>query len=92
MNNEPNVSMVRLLMALASILCLVAIPVAAQRWWQPMQQRSQQAFVDYNGQQFPQYQWRFVRNENHPSVCVLILTNEATGQFSITAVSGEACD
>lgn len=73
------------------LLVGMAAGVAAPRWWQPLQQVSQQAFVAASGDSVPQYQWRYVVDRTHPEVCVLILTHEVTGAFAITAVPAEGC-
>lgn len=86
--------MTRAVFVIVAVLVAVAglaAKTGAVEWWMPLRQVSQQAFVGHDGTVVPQYQWRYIRDRGVPSVCLLVLTHEGTGQFAITAVPGEAC-
>jgi hypothetical protein len=70
----------------------IAAVVSAQWsvYFMPLREGRSQAYVGNDGRITQQYRWRFIAHEGGVA-CVLVLTNEATGAFAITAVPQEAC-
>jgi hypothetical protein len=81
-----------MLIGAAAGVVLMGAVVAGAQMFLPLREVSRQAFVSMTGESAPRYQWRYVRDHNHPAVCVLMLTDEASGQFAMMAAPAEACD
>lgn len=79
-------------LAIASLLIgTAAAGATAQRHFMPLREIYRQAFLDVDGTANPRYQFRYVADHDDPNTCLLVLTDETTGQFAITAVPGSAC-
>lgn len=74
----------------AVIVVLIFSSIAAAQYFFPLRLIRQQAFVGFSGEVVPRYQFRFFRDAG-TGTCVLVLTDETTGHFSITAVSSDSC-
>lgn len=80
------------MIAITLVLLLgIVVGASAQRYFMPLREVYRQAFIDFNGGVNPRYQFRYVADHDDPNTCLLVLTDETTGRFAITAVPGSAC-
>lgn len=67
-------------------LVLVATAAAAQVVsWFPLAEVRRHAYLDHDGSVLPRFMWHYVEGDGH---CILILRDEATGQFAIAPLPG----
>ena len=81
---------------LLAVLVLVAgaALVSAQGLWFPLTvEIARHAYMPIGGASpVPRYQLRYLRDQAAPVTCLVVLTDEDTGRFSVTAVPAESCE
>lgn len=82
----------RTIMITSVLLLGVVIGASAQRYWMPLREIARQGYVTLEGVPAPRYQFRYVQDYDAPETCLLVLTDEETGQFAITAIPRASCD
>lgn len=64
----------------------------AQRYFMPLREIARQGYATLEGAPAPRYQFRYVQDAEAPDTCVLVLTDEETQQFALTAIPRASCE
>lgn len=81
----------RALLVTLLLLLTAAAGAMAQTYFLPIREVARQALVTLDGATVPRYQFRYLVDRAAPETCLLVLTDEHTGAFAVTAVPEAAC-
>ena len=77
------------------VLSLVLAGVSGavtQRYWLPLREVARQGYITLEGAPTPRYQFRYVQDAEASDTCILVLTDEETGRFALTAIPRASCE